>query len=197
MKTEQQEHLSACAEYADRLVDLSDGDLPASERLPVEAHLATCRACQSELRRLNVSLATLRSALVVDYQVAAERLAVHCRKSQLRPRRYVVGVSVAAVLALLLLPATAAYVRSLLPKHPAQAPGVPNTAVAVVPGPAASKSTSHDDALRQIALLEQQARLEMSLSLTPQDPWFADQRAANERLLTQFQRATASFPAHE
>ena len=52
-----------------------------------------------------------------------------------------------------------------------------------------------DDALRRIALLEQQARLETSLALMPDDPWFADQRAANELLLATFRQATSAADA--
>jgi hypothetical protein len=56
----------------------------------------------------------------------------------------------------------------------------------------AATSVSTEDALRRIALLEQQARLETSLALMPDDPWFADQRAANEHLLSTFREATAA-----
>jgi hypothetical protein len=52
-----------------------------------------------------------------------------------------------------------------------------------------------DDALRRIALLEQQARLESSLAHLPDDPWFADRRAANEQLLTTYRQAAAAGDA--
>jgi hypothetical protein len=51
---------------------------------------------------------------------------------------------------------------------------------------------STDDALRRIALLEQQARLETSLAHLPDDPWFADRRAANEQLLSTYREAAAA-----
>jgi DNA-directed RNA polymerase specialized sigma24 family protein len=56
-------------------------------------------------------------------------------------------------------------------------------------------SLTTDDALRRIALLEQQARLESSLAHLPDDPWFADRRAANEQLLDTFRAAAAASDA--
>ena len=52
------------------------------------------------------------------------------------------------------------------------------------------------DALRQIALVEQCARLQTSLNLMPDDPTYADQRAINERLLVRFQQAAADAAPH-
>jgi hypothetical protein len=54
-----------------------------------------------------------------------------------------------------------------------------------------------DEALRRIAMLEQQARLETSLALMPDEPWLADQRAANEQLLRTFRQAAAVGLADE
>ena len=42
------------------------------------------------------------------------------------------------------------------------------------------------------ALIEQQARIQASLDLLPKDAWFAEQRAANEELLAQFNAAVAA-----
>ena len=42
---------------------------------------------------------------------------------------------------------------------------------------------------RRLALIEQVARLEASLAMLPDDPWFTSQRTANERLLATFRQA--------
>ena len=49
---------------------------------------------------------------------------------------------------------------------------------------------TESDALRQIALIEQQARLQMSLDLMPKEAWLSERRQANEQLLREFQEAT-------
>src|SRR6185369_307573 len=54
---------AACPAFSDRLVDLSDGDLPASERQAVELHLADCPGCRAELAKLNRSLVCLQAAI--------------------------------------------------------------------------------------------------------------------------------------
>src|SRR4051812_49083309 len=74
MPNELNRHTAACPVFSDRLVDLSDGDLPASERQAVELHLADCPGCRAELARLNHSLARLQGAIGRPATVAlAER----------------------------------------------------------------------------------------------------------------------------
>jgi len=51
---------------------------------------------------------------------------------------------------------------------------------------------SQHDALRQIALIEQQARLQTSLDLMPADDWYAGQRKQNEAILTTLREATTA-----
>jgi len=51
---------------------------------------------------------------------------------------------------------------------------------------------SQTDALRQIALIEEEARLQTSLDLMPNEPWYADQRAENEQLVLKFRSAVLS-----
>jgi hypothetical protein len=50
-----------CDAFADRLVDLSDGELAGEERLAVEQHVEHCPGCAAELRRLDRSLTLLLS----------------------------------------------------------------------------------------------------------------------------------------
>src|SRR6185369_11043144 len=63
MPNELNRRTTECSAFSDRLVDLSDGDLPASERQAVELHLVDCPGCRAELVRLNHSLARLQGAI--------------------------------------------------------------------------------------------------------------------------------------
>src|SRR5262245_39386116 len=92
---ERRETRAACQEFTDRLVDFSDGELPADERQSVESHVAKCEACRDELRRLNASLTALRGGIV-----AAE--ATHLpQRRQLARTVLVIGVgSTAAAIVL-------------------------------------------------------------------------------------------------
>lgn len=178
MKTDGQHELQACAEYADRLVDLSDGELADVERQPVECHLEMCAGCRAELARLDASLAVLRRT---GFQPVP-----HSKQSI--PAAYYV----AALSLVLLLAAGFVALRFLGQDDAQKTAGVmprPNPV-----RPAADPPVAMDEAavLRQIALIEQQARLQASLDLMPKDPWFAEQRAANEELLAEFKAAMHS-----
>jgi anti-sigma factor RsiW len=162
----------ACAEFADRLVDLSDGELLPDERDAVEAHVANCDACREQRRRLDASLAAFRDGIVPIATVDGQR--------SHRFARDAVWIAVGSTAAATLLGIGIAS----FPKAPAGGRGeLPHSAAMTV---------STQDALRRIALLEQQARLETSLALMPDDPWFAEQRATNEHLLATFREATAA-----
>jgi anti-sigma factor RsiW len=45
-----------CKEFADRIVDYVDGELPAAEAQAVAQHLATCEPCRRTVEALNRSL---------------------------------------------------------------------------------------------------------------------------------------------
>ena len=172
MKTSNRQHPIACPEFADRLVDLSDGELSAGERAAVDAHIAHCGPCREQLARLNTSLAVLRTAVV-----AAAPAGATLRRPASRASLWIaVGSTAAAIL-------MAIGAASLSDPPPV---------VEVDQNPPHPATLTTDDALRRIALLEQQARLEMSLALLPDDPWFADRRAANEELLSTYRAAAAS-----
>jgi len=181
---ERQQHYAACPKYADQLVDLSDGDLPADARGAVESHVASCDACREELRRLNSSLTALRGGIV-----AAEATYLPHRRQLARTVLIGIGATAAAIVlavgiaSLLKAPASGRNEVSL-PNH-TPAPNALTNGQGVERG-----GVTADEALRQIALLEQQARLETSLALMPDDPWYAEQRAANEALLSTFRKAT-------
>ncbi|HZL91858.1 MAG TPA: hypothetical protein VFB96_26040 [Pirellulaceae bacterium] len=177
MKTER-DKFRACAEYADRLVDLSDGDLAADQRPLVESHISACARCREELARLNASLAVLRGT---GFQPVRH-------STQSVPAAYYA----AALSLVLLLAAGFVALRIFGPDDAPKTAGVmprPNQV-----RPATDPPVAVDEAavLRRIALIEQQARLQASLDLMPKDPWFAEQRAANEELLAQFKEAVAA-----
>src|SRR5436305_5070691 len=56
----------SCPDYADALVDFSDGELPPAERTMVEEHLAVCPACRAELMRLDASLLRLSEGISAE-----------------------------------------------------------------------------------------------------------------------------------
>ena len=193
---ERQQHYAACPEYADRLVDLSDGELSADARGAVESHVASCDACREELRRLNISLTALRGGIV-----APEATHLPHRRQLARPVLIgIVSTAAAIVLAigiasLLKAPASGrgeAPSRDSIVKNHAPAPNTLTNGQGFESG-----SMTADEALRQIALLEQQARLETSLALMPDEPWYAEQRAANEELLSTFRKATMAAGADD
>ena len=170
----------ACPEFADRLVDLSDGDLSAAEWEMVETHIATCAACREELSRLDASLAALREGIVAPQPVS--------RRISGRRRAALVAAGAAAAILLAL------GVTNLLRSPPERGrerrgPHAPREAIVTR---SVTPTMSSEAALQQIALIEQQARLEMSLALTPDDEWYAPSRAANEKLLTRLRQAAES-----
>ncbi len=199
---EQEQPGAACPDYADRLVDLSDGELPSGAHADVAAHVANCGACRAELGRLNASLTALQRGIVAAPVIPRPRAR--------RLARNVVLIGVGGTAAAIVL---AVSIAALL-KAPASGRGDgPSTASAgnlrsepSVPAPntlttgqgfegqgvESGDTLTAEDALRQIALLEQQARLETSLALMPDDPWFADRRAANEALLATFREAATA-----
>ena len=188
----------ACAEFADRLVDLSDGELPASERQLLESHAANCPACRLELARLDRSLSALRSAVTLS-KTSVQPVQAGVRMAPLS--YYAAGVlSLAALVAL----GWGSFFRSTWQSGQRETAHVPQQPVEAtsshVPTTAGGASTPALDAaamFRRIALLEQQARIQTSLDLMPKDPWFAEQRAANEELLATYEAATAVFSGAE
>lgn len=166
-----------CNEFSDRLVDLSDGELPADQRPAVEAHLASCTACRVALQQLDASLARLRGGIVMDRPNLVERQPVRW----ISPRT---KTALAASAGLACLLGVAWLGRVFAPSNPNELrtrPLLPLQPPAIV--------LSQTDALRQIAFIEQQARLQTSLDLMPHEPWYADQRAENEQLLAKFRSA--------
>lgn len=188
MTTKHTNELRACPTYADLLVDLSDGELPEEGRHGVEEHLATCEGCRVELRRLNSSLARLRAGPAVDRsaRVGPACQAGPCRSASGtyydRSAWLVWTASGAVALACLVGGAWGIWRFAM----PAKIPEI----VRVPEAESKSPPLSRDDVFRYIALVEQQGRLQASLDFMPDDPWFADQRAANEHLLTKFREAT-------
>ena len=170
-----------CGAFADRLVDLSDGELPADQRPVVEGHLASCAACRAELRRLDASLARLRGGIVLDRPDLVERQPI--RRFSLRTK-----TALAAGVGLTCLLGVAWIGRVSTPSNPNELQSRPSP-----PSQPPSIVLSQTDALRQIALIEQQARLQTSLDLMPNEPWYADQRAENEQLVAKLKSA-ALYP---
>ena len=168
-----------CPAYADLLVDLSDGDLSGEQHAAVMAHVATCGVCRSELARLDASLAQLRSSR--GEYAAARPARASRRPSWTTP-------AAAAIGACLLLAAVGGWfaTRPIAPPPVAIVPKV----IPESPKMAAAPVMSQADALRHIALLEQQARLQTSLDLMPQAAWYDQQRESNQRLLDGFKAAT-------
>jgi hypothetical protein len=204
MKTER-ENLRACAEFADRLVDLSDGVLAADERHSVEAHVAGCAGCQAALARLDASLALLRGAVVLR-GASSQPLQTDCRVGQARsatagPPKY--AIFAAALGLVVLLCAGFAVLHFLRPDRLPKTARVTAERTDTEPLPKeagtgeSAKPPLLDEAavLHHIALVEQQARLQASLDLMPKDLWFAEQRAANEELLAKFKAAVGTSAA--
>jgi hypothetical protein len=187
----QETRLTACPEYIDRLVDLSDGELTAGDRAAVLAHLARCAGCRAELHRLDASLAQLRQAIVPAAAVASD-----ARRGAKYSTALVAAGALAAAIALIIGVAAALKVRSGTNRDAIvhSGPSAPNPGPPEIPGPVDPGTAApirRDDALRQIAMLEQEARLATSLALLPDGDLFAQERAANEQLLENFRRASA------
>ena len=192
MKTERDD-LRACAEYADRLVDLSDRELADGERQMVEFHLGSCAGCQAELARLNASLAVLRRT---GFQSVRNGTRTHFVGAPVPATYY----AAAAALSLIVLCSVFAAIYFARYRVPETARATPKQDAAPRPNDAGPGETPSQPALldevtalHRIALIEQQARLQASLDLMPKDPWFAEQRAANEELLAHIKAATAAI----
>jgi len=165
------------------LVDLSDGELTGDKRGAVIAHVAACDACRSELARLDASLNQLKSCLTQSVAIAPT-------VSSARPRS---GWHLQATgLAALLVAAVSVWLASR-PNIPPSVAGLPQ-AIPDSPAVATAPVISQAHALRRIALLEQQARLQTSLDLMPQAAWYDQQRADNEKLLDGFKAAVGFEP---
>ena len=184
----------ACAEYADRLVDLSDGELPATERATVSAHVAECRGCRTELARLDASLARLVGELPAAARGSRRAVELSGRAGSAGaspsqgtspsqrgqwPAYAAIGLVCLVAISPAIWPGKPPAVREVMTQSPAAVP-------------ASASVISQSDALRRIALLEQQARLQTSLELMPKAAWYDEQRAGNQRLLDRFKAATAA-----
>lgn len=187
MKIDRKTTARACVEFADRLVDLSDGELSADQRQLVQLHVAECAGCRAELERLDASLALLRRSGFQPVTNSAWSMPV-------------TFCYAAALSLVLLLVATVGAVRFFgRDRLPTTAHRVPQRTESSPTTNSADSSPSpkpllldEATALHQIALIEQQARLQAALDWMPKDPWFAEQRAANEELLAKFKAATAA-----
>jgi hypothetical protein len=179
---------AACAAYADQLVDLSDGELPDEQRDEIAAHVAHCPACAEELARLDQSLACLVNGVAIPEGPVCAASAAISPSRRLRPQIALTAISLAFLLAI----AFAVW----FARRPGPAPivaNVPTASPQEAPMPKAAPAISPADAFRRIALLEQQARLQTSLDLMPDGPWYDEQRASNQRLLEGFKAATSTF----
>jgi anti-sigma factor RsiW len=156
-------------DIADLLVDLSDGELTGAERERAERHLLDCASCQREFARLNQSLARLRAGF--------HEIPANARRAQ-SPVGWASLAWCAGGAALLLLAIGAAFI-----SQPQRGTDAALSAKAVAP------PLAEADVLLHIALVEQQARLSAAQNLLPDDPRFADQRAANERLRARLKAA--------
>ena len=162
-----------CPDYTDALVDFSDGELPPAERTMIEEHLAECLTCQAELARLDASLLRLKDGIL------AEPVGVHGRGGMLLR----LGWSAAMAAAVLLCVGTALWSGLRRVDHSGMAGVMQSPAVEV----GSAQRIGSRDALWQIALFEQQARLQTSLEMLPKDESFDERRRDDERLLAKFQ----------
>lgn len=179
--------LRACPEYADRLVDFSDGELAADERQGVAEHVAACPGCRATLARLDSS----RDRLINGVSSTRVELPVRAPRSAGRSLRWA-----ATSAAVGLICVTALWVAGLRP-FVERSPDVAHLPAPVETIPA-RKLTQHD-ALWQIALVEQQARLQTSIDLVSHDDSDDEQRERNRRLVATFRSLTeapASGSAH-
>lgn len=161
---------ASCPAYADWLVDLSDGELPDDLRETVAAHASQCDACRAELARLDQSLAQLKTSLLpVDRSLRLSSAGAS------PSRRFSPRVAAALGIGLTCLLAV-----TLVLWH-----GARTTTTA----PQSTPVISQADALRRIALIEEQARLQASLELMPTADWYDEQRAGNQRLLDRLKAA--------
>lgn len=189
MPNERNRDPAACPAFSDRLVDLSDGDLPATERQAVELHLADCPGCRAELARLNRSLARLHGAIGRPVTVALTQRG--CSPAAWPVATAIglgtVGLSTAAVL--LIGIATFWQTRGQPTGQSSPIARPPESPAATVV--ASSPKMSEREALWQISLNEQQARLQTSLELLPRDDWNSDQRRETEGIVDKLREAAS------
>jgi hypothetical protein len=172
---------SACAAWTEQLVDYSDGELPLDQQQAVQVHVAQCDGCRAELARLDASLRRLTAGICEVPTPSRVRLSARGPSG--------LHWSLAAAAAAILLTVTSLVAWNLnRPALIVHAPPTPHQKT-----PPAAAPLSPEAALRHIALVEQQARLQTSLDLMPHESWYAEQRAENQRLLTRFQEATLSI----
>jgi len=167
-----------CPEYADRLVDFSDGELTADERWGVAEHVASCPGCRAVLAQLDSSRDRLLNG-ISSTRVELRRPASLFSRSSLRWAATAAAIGLICVTTLWIV-----RLRTFIPQR---------TPVAQLPASietfTAPKLSQHD-ALWQIALVEQQARLQTSLDLWPNDDSYDEQRERNRRLVAKFQSLT-------
>jgi anti-sigma factor RsiW len=166
-----------CPEYADRLVDFSDGELAADERLVIAEHIASCPGCREGLAQLDSSRDRLLNG-ISSTRVELPRAPVAARRS-LRWAATAAAIGLICVTTLWVV-----RVRTFIPQLTGGASSpVPVETIAV-------PKLSQHDALWQIALVEQQARLQTSLDLWPKDESYNEHRERNRSLLAKFQSLT-------
>jgi len=164
----------ACDSYADALVDYSDNELAADQRANVASHLAGCPGCRAQLARLDAALHRLANG------VKSTSMATPSTTPSRLGLRWAVAIAAAVLLGL-----TTAW---LITQPPAN-PHIPNHVVIENSSP--PKLTQHD-ALWQIALIEQQARLQTSLDLLPADALSSDEREQTQTIVQQLHDARIS-----
>ena len=184
-----------CENFADRLVDYSDGELAEGERQVVGEHLALCPGCRAELARLDASLLELNHAIQSeDRHERSVRLAERVGPARVLSMPRMAGWTAALVclggtvwfsLRMISEPSDLANRWVVLRKT--QAP-----VVDVFPAPAGTelnvpRRVSPQDALWRIAMIEQEARLAAALELLPRDGVYAAQREKDEQLLAKYQ----------
>jgi anti-sigma factor RsiW len=168
--------------YADLLVDLSDGELFGDDRERVAAHVAECPACRGALARLDASLKVLKAGLAKEsFAGRAVAASNHAAPAGARRLELISAVALAGLLAV-------GIVLWNLPRT-SPTPPVARATNAAAPSTPAPAVISQTEALRRIALFEQQARLQTSLDLMPQAAWYDQQRADNQKLLDGFKAA--------
>jgi hypothetical protein len=173
-------HSSVCPEYADRLVDLSDGELADDELLAVEEHVVSCEDCRAALARLDSSRDRLLNGM--SSTLVELRQSIPVATDSLRR-----WVAVIATIGLMFI-ATLWFIRprTTMP-HLTNLNPLPSRVESIAP----AKLTQHD-ALWQIAVVEQHARLQASLDLWPTGDTYNEQRERDRRLMATFQSLTDS-----
>ena len=168
---------SVCPEFVDRLVDLSDGELSVDERLTVSTHVAVCSGCRMGLAQLDSSRDRLLNGISSKRVELPRAPLVSGRSLKWASRAAAIGLIFVTTLWVVRL-------RTFSPKLTGVAPSPAPVETIAVP------KLSHHDALWQIALVEQQARLQTSLDLWPKDESYDEQRDRNRRLMATFQSLT-------